>query len=674
MKKTTRIAALIAAAVIAGTTAAPAYAVSDASRAVTAKTDSSKQNEESYVTPMTSDKTAKRYKDFIAAKPQVKTDYSQWGEDMITWSEVKDAVLYYIYKKSGTGYTLAAKTVNTFYYTASSYGVPTLGSGTFYVRAVTYTEKDKKVMSKASDPITFSGVSYYDDYYEYEDYGEDDYEDYDVTSTAGLAVEDGDYEYEDYEADEEDYYEEEPEPAPEDEEYSSYEIDTFKNAADTPLSTFSADVDTASYANARRLVNDGYTIPADAVRTEEFLNYFDYKYKQPTKGNFSVTYEYTDCPWNKNAKIVMMGIQAKDVAKEPNSNLVFLIDVSGSMDSVDKLPLVADSLKKLSQTLTNKDRLSIVTYSGNENAVISGAYGNMKNCITDIADALMADGSTNGEKGLQMAYGIAADNFIKDGNNRVIMATDGDLNVGISDKTELSEFISKKRDTGVYLTVLGFGTGNLKDDRMEALAKDGNGNYHYIDSVTEAQKVLVDERKSTLITVADDVKLQVEFNPAVVEKYRLIGYEGRRLKNEDFANDAKDAADMGAGQSITVMYEIIPANAKSKNSLKYQTSNGNKTEICTLSIRYKTPGKTKSNLSKTTVKASSYCKYADTGVRFRFAACVAETAMYLRGDTAYGNVSLKNAKQRLSKLTDEELSQIGYSDDFVEFLDKVPEK
>ncbi|MBQ4486955.1 MAG: DUF3520 domain-containing protein, partial [Oscillospiraceae bacterium] len=313
--------------------------------------------------------------------------------------------------------------------------------------------------------------------------------------------------------------------------------------------------------------------------------------------------------------------------------------------------------------MSSDDRISIVTYSGVENVIVSGAKGNMKNCISDIADSLIASGCTNGEKGINMAYEIAEDNYIKDGNNRVILATDGDLNVGITDKDELSKFIEKKRDTGVYLTVLGVGTGNLKDNKMEALAKDGNGNYYYIDCVNEAQKVLVDERRSTLFTVADDVKFQVEFNPEVVDSYRLIGYEGRRLENEDFENDAKDAADVGAGQSVTVMYELIPANG-SADRLKYQKSAGNKTDVCTLKIRYKKPGETKSLLSKMTVTSDKYLPYKDTGVRFRFATCVTETAMALRGDTDYGKISISNAKKRFDALTKDELSYIGYSDDF----------
>ncbi|MBP5605827.1 MAG: von Willebrand factor type A domain-containing protein, partial [Ruminiclostridium sp.] len=454
------------------------------------------------------------------------------------------------------------------------------------------------------------------------------------------------------------------------EEYTHYDIDGFKKASDTPLSTFSADVDTASFANVRRMARDNRVIREDAVRIEEFLNYFDYNYAQPKKGTFSLTYEYTDCPWNSNAKLLMMGIQTKEPETEPSSNLVFLIDVSGSMYSKDKLPLVVDSLKKLSREMTKDDRISVVTYSGKEKVIVSGAYGNMKNCIADLCDTLVAYGCTNGERGINMAYEIAAENFIKDGNNRVIMATDGDLNVGISDKDDLSAFIAGKRESGVYLSILGFGTGNLKDDRMEALAKEGNGNFSYIDCAEEATKVLVEERVKNLVTVADDTKIQVEFNPTLVNSYRLIGYDGRKLNNEDFANDAKDAADMGAGQSITVMYEIIPASGAA-NTLTYQTATGNTTDLCKVRIRFKKPGETKSKQSVFTLKKSEYLKYSETGIRFRFASCVAKAAMSLRSDDRYGDVSLDNARARFEKLNEKELEKIGYSGEFADLLEML---
>lgn len=684
-KNVLRAAASVLAAVTMLTTVS--YAESGTFFTPLAKLASSQSSEKSgtasYVTPMTVSTTTAKYKAFVAAKPEkLSLSSDSWGDRILQWEPVENAILYYVYRKEGGNYKLIGKTAKNFYQyyseTSYTYSVP---EGKYYVRAVTYNYNDKRIFSKKSDVYTVTAPKPV--YYEYDDYGyydeAADYEDgYDeeadfpadasINSVASAGA------VNQYEADDDDdyYSDDDDEPAEEDlsnEEYSRYDVDGFRKASDTPLSTFSADVDTASYANVRRLANDGSKIPADAVRIEEFLNYFDYKYQQP-KNNFTLTYEYTDCPWNSKAKLLMMGLQTKDITPEPNSNLVFLIDVSGSMYSKDKLPLVQEALKKLVNETTSKDRISVVTYSGMEQVVVAGARGNMKNCISDVADSLDADGVTNGERGINMAYDIAKRYFIKNGSNRVIMATDGDLNVGISDKDKLSEFIAEKRETGVYLTVLGFGTGNLKDDRMEALAKDGNGNYHYIDCAAEATKVLVDERKKTLVTVADDVKLQVEFNPTLVDSYKLIGYDGRKLKNEDFTNDKKDAADMGAGQSITVMYEIIPATS-SAETLKYQTSKGNQTDICTVKVRYKKPGETKSKQSTFTVKKSEYLTYSKTGIRFKFAACVAEVAMALKGDSSYGSVSVKNAAKRFAKLSKTELAQIGYSDDFEALLGLV---
>ncbi len=631
-----------------------------------------KSNTASYVTPMSNSLTSKKYKKFIASKPERLHSGSSWYGSELSWQPVENALLYYIYKKGAKTYSLFAKTSDT------SYTVE--AGGSYYVRAVTYNYNDKRIFSKRSDIVEVSEDWY--DWYEDEDYDDGAYYAPSITtnSIAKTTVEEEadalDYAAEDagwYDDDDDDVWEDDDEPwldELDNEEYSHYDIDGFRKAATTPLSTFSTDVDTASYANIRRLANDGYSIPADAVRIEEMLNYFDYNYKRPAKSNFNVHYEYTDCPWNSEAKLLYMGIQAKDLTTEPSSNYVFLIDVSGSMYSQDKLPLVKDALKRFSSEMKSTDRISIVTYSGMEKVVVAGARGNMKNCISDLADSLIADGVTNGERGINMAYEIAQKYFIKNGSNRVIMATDGDLNVGITDKGSLSEFIADKRDTGVYLTILGFGTGNLKDDKLEALAKDGNGNYHYIDCAAEATKVLVDERRKTMFTIADDVKIQVEFNPTLVDSYKLIGYDGRKLANEDFTNDEKDAADMGAGQSVTVMYEIIPAK-KNSSSLIYQGSKGNTTDICTLKLNYKPSGNTKSTTSQIAVKASAYCKYADTGIRYKFAACVVETAMYLRSDSSYGDVSLKRAYNRFRKLNKTELATIGYSDDFGALLEML---
>ncbi|MCR5807805.1 MAG: von Willebrand factor type A domain-containing protein [Oscillospiraceae bacterium] len=656
MKTIAKIAAAATVAALIGTAATGVFA----------KTDDNIQSSSSYTTPMTTDRKSAEYKDFVDTKPNLSVSAGNWYSASLFWNKVKGAMLYYVYKDN----KLIGSTTNTEY----SFNVNE--QGTYKIVAVTYDYNDARILSKSSNTVEYEYSAVYEDYdgtpmYKGRTFAATNAVSYAQTESVAGESYDAFVPY--------------PSPYPYNantEEYTHYDPNGFKKASDTPLSTFSADVDTASYANVRRMINsyydssDNYSgnkltyFDVDSVRTEEFLNYFDYNYSLPEKNTFKITYELSDCPWNEDTQLLMLGVQAKDIAKEPDSNLVFLIDVSGSMSSQDKLPLVGDSLKQLSNEMSGDDRISIVTYSGAENVIVSGAKGNMKNCIGDIADSLIASGCTNGEKGINMAYDIAEDNFIKDGNNRVIMATDGDLNVGITDKDELSRFIEKKRDTGVYLTVLGVGTGNLKDNKMEALAKDGNGNYYYIDCVDEAQKVLVDERKSTLFTVADDVKFQVEFNPEVVESYRLIGYEGRRLENEDFENDAKDAADVGAGQSVSVMYEIIPAKA-SADTLKYQKSAGNKTDVCTLKIRYKKPSEKKSLLSKVTVTADKYLPYKDTGIRFRFATCVAETAMALRGDTQYGKVSIDNAKKRFDALTKDELSYIGYSDDFGKLIEKA---
>lgn len=670
MKKLRKTAAVAAALTLLTVSSASVYAENAASvykadiayKAQTTADTQEKETKNTYVKPMTTNRKSKKYKDFVSAKPVISAERSYYGA-AIKWTPVENALLYYIYKVDGSKRTLVAKTADTSYYTYNY--------GTYIVRAVTYDYNDKRIMSKKSDKFVLKDERppyYYDDnddedgsYYADEEVNDaadagfavTDASSSSLNTISGLSVSS-----------------DERESISPDEEYSHYDVDGFKNAAQTPLSTFSADVDTASYANVRRMANDNYKVPADAVRIEEMLNYFDYNYSLPKDKRFSVTYEYSDCPWNKDAKLLMFGVQAKDIKTEPNSNLVFLVDVSGSMYSKDKLPLVKESLKKLSNELTAKDRISIVTYSGMEKVLISGARGNMVNCISELADTMDASGCTNGEAGINMAYDIAQQNYIKDGSNRVILATDGDLNVGISDKDELSKFIADKRATGVYLTVLGFGMGNIKDNKMEALAKDGNGNYYYIDCATEAQKVLVNERKQTLITIADDVKLQVEFNPTLVDSYKLIGYDGRKLNNEDFTNDKKDAADMGAGQSVTVMYEIIPASGKSE-TLAYQSANGNKTDICTLKIRYKKPGEEKSRQSKFIVKAADYKKYKKTDIRFKFATCVTEAAMALKNETTYGSVSLRNAKDRLDAIDPNELKVIGYSDDFGYVLDEL---
>ena len=339
------------------------------------------------------------------------------------------------------------------------------------------------------------------------------------------------------------------------EEYNPIVENSFKAAAEEPLSTFSIDVDTASYANARRMIEMGGYVDPDAV-----INYFDYDYSEPTTDDpFSVNTELSDCPWNDEAKLLLVGLKAEDIPQEERvpTNLVFLIDVSGSMFSEDKLPLVQESFSMLTDNLTEDDRISIVTYAGEDKVVAKGLTGDKKDEIKKAINSLEAGGSTFGEAGINRAYELAEKYFIDGGNNRVILATDGDLNVGISSEEELTKLIEEKRDSGVFLSVLGFGTGNYKDNRMEALADHGNGNYSYIDSRLEAEKVLVKEMAGTLYAVAKDVKIQVEFNPENVASYHLVGYENRALANEDFADDTKDAGEIGAGHTVTALYELI---------------------------------------------------------------------------------------------------------------------
>ncbi|MCH5348750.1 MAG: von Willebrand factor type A domain-containing protein [Oscillospiraceae bacterium] len=402
-------------------------------------------------------------------------------------------------------------------------------------------------------------------------------------------------------------------------------------------------MDTASYANLRRLITGGYSIPDDAVRIEEMLNYFDYDYVVPKNNAFKINTELSDCPWNNEAQLLMVGIQGKKVEKTPNSNLVFLIDTSGSMYSQDKLPLVIKSVKKLANTMGKNDRISIVTYSGEERVIVAGANGNQIKMISDLVSQLYADGVTNGESGINAAYALAEKYYIKGGNNRIIMATDGDLNVGISSEDELKKLIEEKRKSGVYFSVLGYGTGNIKDNKMETLADNGNGSYHYIDTAREAEKVLVAERDSTLFTIAEDVKLQVEFNPANVKSYRLIGYDNRRLANEDFKNDAKDAGEVGAGHSVTAIYEIIPADGKSGDSLKYQQNSkaANTDEIATVKVRYKNPTSKKVSQISAVVDKASYSK--EMSDNMKLAAAVTEFGLVLKNSDHKGSATADGA-------------------------------
>ena len=449
------------------------------------------------------------------------------------------------------------------------------------------------------------------------------------------------------------------------EEYAQLTENGFEDVTANPLSTFSADVDTASYCNLRRMLNADYSldrIPSGSVRIEEMLNYFRYDYTAPEgTDRFGVTAQIGDCPWNPANKLLLVGVRAADApeASDEGSNLVFLVDVSGSMDEEDKLALAQKALTMLADNLTEKDTVSIVTYSNGEDIIIEGA-----NPVKDRAklisaiDSLYANGYTDGQRGLEQAYEVAMRYYRPHGNNRVIMCSDGDLNVGITSESDLHDFVSEKKETGVYLSVLGFGDGNYKDTKMETLADDGNGNYYYIDSMLEARKVLVEEMTQTLYSVADDVKFQIEFNPAKVASYRQIGYENRSLADSDFEDDAKDAGEVGAGATVTVLYELVPAGQEAgETGLKYQTSALTEAaagdEWLTLSVRYKEHGGETSVLEETVVGEANV---TDTpSGDFLFASAVAEFGMILRESEYLGNADFASVLSLLkdSGLTDE---------------------
>ncbi|MGH2649480.1 MAG: vWA domain-containing protein, partial [Ginsengibacter sp.] len=382
------------------------------------------------------------------------------------------------------------------------------------------------------------------------------------------------------------------------EDYDHIIENNFHTASQEPLSTFSIDVDRAAYSNVRRYIEQGMLPPKGAVRIEEMINYFDYNYTPPANDDpFSVHTEIASCPWNSKHQLVQIGLQGKKIPTQdlPPSNLVFLVDVSGSMDEPNKLPLVQESLKLLTDRLRENDNVAIVVYAGNAGVVLPSTSGADKIKIKQAIDELEAGGSTAGGEGIKLAYKIAGQHLKPHGNNRIILATDGDFNVGVSSDDELVSLIEKERQGGIYLSVLGYGMGNYKDNKMEQLADKGNGNHNYIDNLSEAKKVLVNEFGGTLFTIAKDVKLQVEFNPAFVHAYRLIGYENRALANEDFNDDKKDAGELGAGHTVTALYEIIPAGVndtliRKVDDLKYQykkevTQNDN--ELMNIKLRYK---------------------------------------------------------------------------------------
>ena len=431
--------------------------------------------------------------------------------------------------------------------------------------------------------------------------------------------------------------------------YKEIKENSFVAVAQQPVTTFSADVDRAAYANVRRIIGYGQIPPKDAVRIEEMVNYFDYDYPAPEEGSASplrVSPELAPAPWNPNHLLLRIGLQAKkiDLAKAPPSNIVFLIDVSGSMDEENKLPLLKSSFKMLLGQLRPDDKIAIVTYANGTKVALPSTSVKDKEKIIKVLDNLYASGGTSGGRGIQLAYEQAQKSFIKNGNNRIILATDGDFNIGINNTTDLEKFIKKQRESGIYMSVLGFGIGNYRDDMAETIADKGNGNYAYIDNITEAKKVLVNELSGTLFAVAKDVKLQLEFNPKYVKEYKLIGYENRMLANEDFTNDKKDAGEIGAGHTVTALYELVPSDGKVAQSLRYQSQElnekGKGNELGFLKIRYKDP-KVKDAKSVEITEPLVFNKKAlkETSTDYRFAASVAEFGILLRDNSNKANAT-----------------------------------
>jgi Ca-activated chloride channel family protein len=466
-----------------------------------------------------------------------------------------------------------------------------------------------------------------------------------------------------------------PYPWPGGESYTRIDENPFRSVSAEPLSTFSIDVDTASYANVRRFLSEGTLPPADAVRVEEMINYFRYSYAPPRDGTpFSVTTELTDCPWNRQHRLALVGLQGQPMPSDelPPRNLVFLLDVSGSMQSVDKLPLVRNAMRMFSDTLNSRDRVAIVVYAGSSGLVLPSTPGDHRERIHRAIAELEAGGSTNGGQGIQLAYRVAREHFVKGGINRVILATDGDFNVGVTSHDDLVRLIEHERASGVFLSVLGVGTGNLKDSTMEMLADKGNGNYAYLDSLQEARKVLIKEAGSTLVTIAKDVKLQVAFNPRHVAGYRLIGYENRVLANEDFNDDRKDAGEIGAGHSVTALYEIVPAGVElprpSVDPLKYQTApaaspSQKSNELLTVKLRYKAPDGDQSRLLVRTVDNRVQPMSANLG----FASAVAEIGMLLRDSKHVPSASFDAAIGRARKFREQD--EDGYRTEFVKLAE-----
>ncbi|HQE33659.1 MAG TPA: von Willebrand factor type A domain-containing protein [Flavobacterium alvei] len=465
-----------------------------------------------------------------------------------------------------------------------------------------------------------------------------------------------------------------------DEDYGTFIENPFESPKFAPLSTFSIDVDNASYTNVRRFINNGQTVPKDAVRVEEMVNFFKYKYPQPQDEHpFSINTEYSECPWNSNHKVLKIGLQGKNIPTEslPASNLVFLIDVSGSMSSDNKLPLLKQSLKILVNELRKKDKVAIVVYAGAAGMVLPPTTGDEKQTIIDALEKLNAGGSTAGGAGIELAYKLAQENFVKGGNNRVILATDGDFNVGASSNTDMQTLIEEKRKSGVFLTCLGYGMGNYKDSKMETLADKGNGNYAYIDNIQEANRFLGKEFKGSMFAIAKDVKIQIEFNPKQVQAYRLIGYENRKLRPEDFTNDAIDAGELGSNHTVTALYEVIPTRVKSEflnnqPELKYTKTTASEDnysdELATIKFRYKKPDGDKSiEMVKVIENQSIPLKNASDD--FKFSTAVAWFGLKLRDSNLVPNKS----SEEIKKLSKEGLSndEDGYKAEFIRLVETV---
>lgn len=476
---------------------------------------------------------------------------------------------------------------------------------------------------------------------------------YYMTNEACAEYYEGEYGYEDFNT----------------EEYNYIDENGFVNVSEAPLSTFAADVDTGSYCNLRRIINAGWGIDnvKDAIRTEEMINYFDYTVDS-TDDVFSVQYSVGDCPWNADNKLLVLTMQANSEMNIPNegNNFVFLIDTSGSMSSDDKIKLAVESFKLLAGTLGKDDRVSIVTYSGSSQTLLEGS--NDYKTICKVLDGLKTGGGTNGSGGITAAYECAEENFIKDGNNRVIIASDGDMNLGITSQGGLVDLISEKKESGVFLTVLGFGAGNYSDANMESIADAGNGNYFYIDSIDEAERVLCEKMKQTTVTVAKDVKFQVEFNPAEIYSYRQIGYENRQMAASDFNDDTKDGGEIGAGAQVTVCYELVlRGNVDAEDDLKYQDTNLSEQaasgELCTVAVRYKAPNEDESSRIDYPLVDNGISNQED----FDFICGIIEASMVLRESKYAGKSTLESAY---------ELAKAGaannkYREEFCELISKL---